>query len=1212
MNNFIQNLILASCISVCFLFPKKAFNAPILGVDMSYQCTATPNVYFVTVKIYRDCSGAQLCANCPTSLSPSCMISLSIIGIANPCSGTNFGVQSLGIAVAQSAFDVVQLCSIQKTVCTNCGTRTPGTFAPGVEVYTFKGNISLAALAISSPNCCQVRLAYSGGVRNANITTVSNPAIVNFYSDIIINRCAAPCNSSPVFNNPVDFVICNGIDQTINVAGVDPDGDSLSYALAPALTSYGNTVPYISPYGATTPFPYLGIPLQSPPAVLPTGMRVNKVTGDIQFRPTTTFIAPLAIEVKQWNKVSGVTTLLGTSRRDFTIYSQNCPANSAVTLKKYDSTGVLLGSFGYPGDTVRICPGARFCRIYVATDATISDTTDISWSTHLNMPGATFTALYNTATRKANGPRQDSFKFCWTAPITAGSLTPYVFTVTGKDRFCSLPAKVLRSVSVYVSVLPEATINKTILSKNSVRFKYIKTNSSPNTTSLTQWKIESIAGSGIYNTFNSDSIYSYTFPASGNYKIKLMLNNPSCGITTIEDSISIRFVILSMVTKTNIGCKGDSSGSAVFTSTGGVGTIQYQLNSGAFQNNSTFSNLLAGNYLVTVMDSFNTIDTLSFTITEPANSFGLSSTSHTNIKCKGDSSAQVTLAVNYGTPPFLYKIAGSGFQSNAVFINLKAGNYIFSALDSHNCAASTSVIITEPNYKLIGSLQLSNAACYGSYGSAILYASGGNTPYQYRMDAGSYNLQNTFYNLVPKAYTFTIKDWNACELTFTGTITEPSQMFVNESKKDVTCYGFADGNVTITASGAIPPYQYKMGTGPWLTTNVFANLTAGNYNFTSKDSTGCMVTSNIAIGQPALLTKVFHYSNASCLGANNGTASITVTGGILPYAYNWNTIPVQTTSSLSNLAPGFIKVIVSDSNLCSISDSATIGSKSLFNNEQICAVTVDTFSGKNTVIWNKTSGVGIASYKIYASTNSAGPFSLVDSQSYNSYSSFTDNVSTPLKQSYFYQLKVIDSCGNESAASNTHRTIYATATAIKANRNAIYWNVYSGASSASGYNILRSANKGPFINIKQLPLSATSFTDSLAPNGTMRYLIELVFSATCNPTSNKAGAIHVYSNLMDMGVVGISEAENKRNSFEVYPNPTDGSIKINAIRPGINIESVEVINLLGSTVITQIVGGLNHETTINMNELADGVYNLLIKSTTGVRYPVKVILNRGR
>ena len=1209
MSNFIQKLILAFCISVCFLFPKNALSAPILGVDMSYQCTATPNVYFLTVKIYRDCSGAQLCANCPTSLNPACMISLSIIGIANPCSGTNFGVQSLTVAVAQSAFDIVQLCSIQKTVCTNCGTRTPGTFAPGIEVYTFKGNISLAALAISSPNCCMVRLSYSGGVRNANITTVSNPAIVNFYSDIIINRCASPCNSSPVFNNPVDFVVCNGIDQTLNVAGVDPDGDSLSYALAPALSSYGNAVPYISPYGAITPFPYLGIPLQSPPAVLPTGMRINKVTGDIQFRPTTTFIAPLAIEVKQWNKVSGVTTLMGTSRRDFTIYSQNCPANSAVTLKKYDSSGVFLGSFAYPGDSVRICPGERICRIYVAADASVNDTTDLSWSTNTNMPGASFTALYNTATRNVNGPRLDSFKFCWTAPITAGSLTPYVFTVTGKDRFCSLPAKVLRSVAVYVTVLPQAIINKTILSKNTVRLKYIKTNNSPNTTSLTQWQIETVAGSEIYTTYNSDSIYSYTFPASGNYKIKLILSHPNCGITTISDSISIRFVILSIVNKNNIGCKGDSAGSVVLTSNGGAGTVQYQLNSGAFQTSGTFNNLLAGNYLATAMDSFNTIDTLSFTITEPANSFGLYSSGHTNIKCKGDSIGQVILAVNYGTPPYLYKIAGSGFQSNSVFSNLKAGNHVFSALDSHNCPANTSVIITEPNYKLNGSLQLTNPSCYGSTGSAILYASGGNTPYQYRVDAGSYNLLNTFSNLVPKAYTFTIKDWNACELIFNGTITEPAQMFVNVVKKEVSCFGLADGNITLNVSGAIPPYQYKKGTGTWLNTNVFTNLTAGNYTFSCKDSTGCVVTTNINISQPAPLTKIFQYHNASCLGANNGSASITVSGGVLPYAYSWNTMPVQTSSSVSNLVPGFIKVIVIDSNLCSVSDSATIGSKPLFNNEQICAVSVDTVTGKNKVIWNKTSGVGIASYKIYASTNSAGPFSLVDSQSYNSYSSYTDNVSAPLKQSYYYQIKIKDSCGNESVASTTHRTIYATATAIKANRNALSWNAYSGAPSANGYYILRSANKGPFINIKQLPMSATTFIDSLAPNGVMRYLVELVFTASCNPTINKAGAIHVYSNLMDMGVVGLLEAESKQNAFEVYPNPTGGSLKINAIKPGLYIESVEVTNVLGSTVLTQNAGGLNQESQINLEALADGVYYLIIKSTEGV-FPVKVLLNR--
>ncbi len=1216
MKRFIQKTVLSIIISVSFLcfIPQKTYGGHQLGADMSYQCTATPNVYLVRVKIYRDCtSGTQICATCPTSLPATCSINLNIIGGASPCNGTNFGTVGITLLVAQSGYDIVQLCNTQKTICTNCGTRTPGTFSPGVEVFTFEGNVSFVTIANNYPNCCQIKLAYgTGQARSPNITTVNNPGNINYFTELIINRCASPCNASPVFNNSPEVIVCNGVDQNINLGAVDPDGDSLSYALAAALMFNNTSVPYSSPYTATAPFPYLGAPAQSPPAVLPSGMSVNRITGDVQFRPSGNFMAPFVIEVRQWKRVSGVATLMGVTRRDYTLYSQSCPSNSPVTLLKYDSSGIALGTYGYTGDSIRICPGERFCRIFVAADTTLSDSTDLSWSTNSNMAGATFTALYNTATRSLNGPRLDSFKFCWTAPGNAGSLNPYVFTVMGRDRFCNLPAKVLRSVAIYVNQLPQATISKTLISKNTVKFKYVKTNAITNTPSLTQWQIETLQGSNVYTTFNSDSINSYTFPVSGNYKIKLTLSNPNCGNITFMDSIYMRFLTISMVSKTNIICKGDSGGSIALTSVGGAGSVQYKLNSGTYQSSGMFDKLLAGNYLATVRDSFNTTDTLSFIITEPATAIGLTSSNIVNLKCKGDSIGQATLTVSNGTPPFQYKIAGSGYQSSNIFTNLRGGNNTLIVADSNNCQASTVVVITEPVNKLNGSLQLTNPLCYGGTGSAILYASGGNTPYYYRIDGGSYNLVNSFNGLIPKAYTFTLKDWNNCELTYYGTITSPTQLVVNAIKNNITCYGFTDGKVTLNASGAMPPYQYKKGTGAYISSNIFGNLLAGNYTFTTRDSNACTVITNVNISGPATpLTKKFTYTNATCLGANNGAASIVLSGGVLPYSYSWNTIPVQTGSSVSNLAPGFIKVVAVDSNLCTLSDSANITYKPLYNNEQICAVTVDTVSGKNVVIWNKTSGVGIAAYKIYASVNLSGPFNLVDSQSYNAFSSYTDNVSASLKQSYYYQLKVQDSCGNESTTSATHRTIYATVTAVKPNTNALSWNTYSGAASASGYIILRSANKGPFINIKQLPMSATAFTDSLAPNGTMRYLIELVFSAVCNPTSNKAGAIHVYSNLMDMGLVGVFEEESRFNSFEVYPNPSRGLIKINALKTGLYIESVDVINVLGSTVITQKVQGLNREITIDMNELADGVYHLLIQSTAGIKIPVNLLLNRG-
>ena len=54
---------------------------------------------------------------------------------------------------------------------------------------------------------------------------------------------------------------------------------------------------------------------------------------------------------------------------------------------------------------------------------------------------------------------------------------------------------------------------------------------------------------------------------------------------------------------------------------------------------------------------------------------------------------------------------------------------------------------------------------------------------------------------------------------------------------------------------------------------------------------------------------------ASCNG-NDGTASVTATGGTPTYTYSWNTTPVQSTATVTGLSPGIYEVTVDDQGAC--------------------------------------------------------------------------------------------------------------------------------------------------------------------------------------------------------------------------------------------------------------------------------------------------------
>lgn len=62
----------------------------------------------------------------------------------------------------------------------------------------------------------------------------------------------------------------------------------------------------------------------------------------------------------------------------------------------------------------------------------------------------------------------------------------------------------------------------------------------------------------------------------------------------------------------------------------------------------------------------------------------------------------------------------------------------------------------------------------------------------------------------------------------------------------------------------------------------------------------------------------------TCAGGNNGSASVTIAGGVPPYTYTWSTMPVQT-SSVANLLPvGVTNFTVNDASGCSYTSSASI------------------------------------------------------------------------------------------------------------------------------------------------------------------------------------------------------------------------------------------------------------------------------------------------
>jgi len=142
-----------------------------------------------------------------------------------------------------------------------------------------------------------------------------------------------------------------------------------------------------------------------------------------------------------------------------------------------------------------------------------------------------------------------------------------------------------------------------------------------------------------------------------------------------------------------------------------------------------------------------------------------------------------------------------------------------------------------------------------------------------------------------------------------------NSLLIQAGKKDVSCHGGNDGYIDISVEGGFPPYTYRWSNGD--STQDVDNLKAGTYEVYVKDSKGYTAIRQVTIDQPAPLKVNAEVANVSGVGLTDGSISLQVRGGLPPYSYQWSM--GDTTSNVSELAPGSYQVMVSSANGCSIS-----------------------------------------------------------------------------------------------------------------------------------------------------------------------------------------------------------------------------------------------------------------------------------------------------
>jgi len=388
--------------------------------------------------------------------------------------------------------------------------------------------------------------------------------------------------------------------------------------------------------------------------------------------------------------------------------------------------------------------------------------------------------------------------------------------------------------------------------------------------------------------------------------------------------------------KTNASCKGGNNGTITVFAKGGVGNYKYGLKKEG-ETNVTWTNfstntidpvtghvkqditgLYAGTYHVYVRDANNCMlrDSVGIeierklSITEPAEALRLELLEVTPITSIDSANGKIKVRVAGGTPYFSTEVPGY--------------KYTFEWRDSATNQLITSYVRDTTGGKFEVRLQNMNQGTY------------------------IFKAWDNKYNEVTGGL-----DRGGCYVETRVRLVKPSALAVSVvAQTPITCNGGTNAVLKAVASGGhlIDSTRYVF---TWFknstqvqsgTDSTLANAGAGQYYVEITDKYSTKKTSAVfTLTQPSVIQLTPASVAATCFSTANGSVSVTVSGGLAPYRYEWST--GAKTPSVSGLPGGNYVVVVKDTLGCE-----AVGQVSITSPVQVIAtptVTPITCVGKN-------------------------------------------------------------------------------------------------------------------------------------------------------------------------------------------------------------------------------------------------------------------------
>jgi gliding motility-associated-like protein len=390
----------------------------------------------------------------------------------------------------------------------------------------------------------------------------------------------------------------------------------------------------------------------------------------------------------------------------------------------------------------------------------------------------------------------------------------------------------------------------------------------------------------------TNSTYTPLTTTAGTQYYYCVLTQAGEGCSVTSDIASVQVSVspsISVQPTPSTVCVGDTPTTLSFTISNGVGTPTYQWYSNA-SNSNTGGTILAGETNATYSPAATVAGTVYYycVITFPSLSGGCS------------------LVITNATAVIVNEKPSIASESTII---CSSNTFVVTPANSGSNIIPSGTTYTWSNPTINPSGTITGASAQSAPQSNI-----------------SQTLINTSVNPSVVTYTVTPTSGTCVGNPFTVSVTVNPAISANVVITDNTCFGTNTASISTTITGGIPFTSGAPYTISWVGPNSFtssaatiSNLEPGDYNLTITDNGNCPFFKTYTITEPAeIVVSELSKNDISCLGSNNGSIDIDVTGGTGNYNYVWtkNGTPFAITQDISNLGPGNYQVSVTDTNNC--------------------------------------------------------------------------------------------------------------------------------------------------------------------------------------------------------------------------------------------------------------------------------------------------------